>query len=116
MSTDASQVPSLTDTLEPSQEAVEEEVDASSESDYKAGSEPEEADEARSEDRKSDEEDDADMTMKLKEIIREELGGPEAAPPQLNESAPKKEKGNGQEEELLLSDLSEDEALAASLA
>lgn len=114
MSTDTPQAPSLGEVLEVPQEAKEDDLDASSESDYNAESEAEEGEEARSDVGKGDDED-ADMTMKLQELVRKDM---EIEISDEEKQVAGKTRGTdpGQEDELLLSDLSEDEALAASLA
>lgn len=103
MSTDTSQAPSLGEVLDTHQEEEAEtsnDNDASSESDYKAESEAEEG----------QDDEDADMTMKLQEVMRQEFGI------EIEEAKQQKPDKPVADDEILLSDLSEDEAVAASLA
>jgi hypothetical protein len=120
MSTDTSQAPPLTEVLETHAEGEDGGDDASSESDDRAESEADGDDQRKTRGSESgqtdDENDDADMTMKMQEIIRKELG-PARDDTQGNEPSPAEaESKDVNDEEMMLSDLSEDEAVAASLA
>lgn len=108
MSTDTSQAPSLGEMLDAHQEEGAEtsnDHEPSSESDYKAESEAEEG----------QDDEDADMTMKLQEVMRQELGETELET-ESEEAAQRRPDKPAADDEILLSDLSEDEAVAASLA